>query len=1036
MPNIPQDGLFNTNDISMEDKYAKYAEDLRTYSVFLDGQEKLLIAKEKRVDELIKKYMKERNLSEKKARDLALKAELQRQEDVYKKTSLYERDVYLKRRSYEVELLKKRLDDEEQVLLAGVKSTKKRKKIQDEFESMRQSYIQEQLKYEKELLKTQESIYRVKQKYVDIETRQQNAKKRLDDSKEELNDLKARRDILKEQYKDDLKNRAYLEEEAKIIGRIQEIESQLPKYRKEYYDTTQKKYRSTIQGIKEEREISEEVQQLLGKRAGLKGLKEASQSEVEMYGKILGEAISHYEATKKAYSSGEASADDLAAAKSSLIEAKTGLEDAESTDKIVKSVDSMSHQVVSNLIKINESINSEVEKALHTIKEYQPKVLARLQGTQKSTANQEDTLSTVLNFLTDPIKGLAKKLYNSYDNSRTQKTYLDILTTIRKNIAFSAFVSYEKTLENAVKLIDMGIAYNIEERAFLQTVSDNIVSTFDAFDSNLLRLIRLQQADTTAARMGMEAYVMKILNNMFSDTSYLNDVYDTVSAALIDAQSIMPYYEATSSEFVLQKWFGSLYALGFSDTTIQRIAKGINMLLTGDVQGLANDTAMQTLLAMSASRIETVDFANAMLQGLDSSQINDLMRSMVEYLQEIAKNSDTRVVRSAFNDIFDMSMSDLAAVQNLTASDIEDIYKKLMSYDVAYNEARSQLGELPSRLSLSDMIDNVIANMLFITGEEIAYNPLDYAIYTIASKIEQATGGISLPEIAIFGNEVDLSAYQIEDIIEEAVVFKNLVDTIIPGLRDSMKGGGGIRTSLLGSDWGATQFTSRGKQTLLNVSGTTTGVSLKSSNEQSQSDQNASKAMDIIQEIMSEESSIGVSMDTLNDTLTSIFNENATISDTVFGIKDLLTDIRDGTYSVGTLSVGTFASGTKNAPSGLAIVGENGPELVQLSGGESIFNSTETSNLISSLSTTSSAESYILNSVKISDIDANFENKLKQILNQVLADKSATTNSIFESSDGEDNFKELVRKMLDGRINVHVDNSYFDEFLQKNTYNF
>ena len=65
-------------------------------------------------------------------------------------------------------------------------------------------------------------------------------------------------------------------------------------------------------------------------------------------------------------------------------------------------------------------------------------------------------------------------------------------------------------------------------------MTDKLVTTFNAFDSNLLNLIRLQQADSTAARLGMEASLTKSLNAMFRDTSYLTNSFDNVSQALYE----------------------------------------------------------------------------------------------------------------------------------------------------------------------------------------------------------------------------------------------------------------------------------------------------------------------------------------------------------------------------------------------------------------------------------------------------------------------------------------------------------------------
>ena len=48
-------------------------------------------------------------------------------------------------------------------------------------------------------------------------------------------------------------------------------------------------------------------------------------------------------------------------------------------------------------------------------------------------------------------------------------------------------------------------------------------------------------------------------------------------------------------------------------------------------------------------------------------------------------------------------------------------------------------------------------------------------------------------------------------------------------------------------------------------------------------------------------------------------------------------------------SVPGHASGTPNAAPGIALVGERGPELMMMGGGESIFNATETARMLSGI---------------------------------------------------------------------------------------
>ena len=108
-------------------------------------------------------------------------------------------------------------------------------------------------------------------------------------------------------------------------------------------------------------------------------------------------------------------------------------------------------------------------------------------------------------------------------------------------------------IENLNKFVQSGVAYNLELRSYLATVSDRIATTFDAFDSSLLRIIRIQQADSTKSRLGMEAMLTKFLNAQFENTEYLQQTANSVSNMLIEAESQMGYKGATEFEYVVQK---------------------------------------------------------------------------------------------------------------------------------------------------------------------------------------------------------------------------------------------------------------------------------------------------------------------------------------------------------------------------------------------------------------------------------------------------------------------------------------------------
>lgn len=124
---------------------------------------------------------------------------------------------------------------------------------------------------------------------------------------------------------------------------------------------------------------------------------------------------------------------------------------------------------------------------------------------------------------------------------------------VSKSVGMSPFVKQADIFKNLDAAIEKGIVYNIEQRAFLQTVSENIASTFNAFDSTLLQIIRVQQEDSTASRLGMEAALNQYLNSMYSSTEYLSNVSDQVTSALYEATSLLGAQSSIGFEYQVQK---------------------------------------------------------------------------------------------------------------------------------------------------------------------------------------------------------------------------------------------------------------------------------------------------------------------------------------------------------------------------------------------------------------------------------------------------------------------------------------------------
>lgn len=360
----------------------------------------------------------------------------------------------------------------------------------------------------------------------------------------------------------------------------------------------------------------------------------------------------------------------------------------------------------------------------------------------------------------------------------------NIEKTLTAAVGSNAYIKLQSVMDNVVKATEAGIANNIEQRAFLATVSENIASTFDAFDSNLLRVIRVQQADSTAARLGMEAGLTNFLNNYFSDNSYLNNAFDTVSQNLFEATSQLSAEEAVGVEYQIQKWLGSLYSVGFSDTAISKISQALGYLGSGNISALSSDAAMQNLMVMAMNKAN-LSYGDIMTSGLTASDTNSLLKSMVEYLEEIA-NSDNKVVKSQYAEVFGMTVSDLKAAKNLTSS-ISDITKASMGYTDSISELYYQMGQLDSRISVAGKLQNLYDNVNYSIGTDIASNPAKYALWQITSAIEDLTGGINLPTVGVMGNYVDLNT-TVTNLMRAGIVGASTlgnIGTIITGVNNS-----------------------------------------------------------------------------------------------------------------------------------------------------------------------------------------------------------------------------------------------------------
>ena len=323
---------------------------------------------------------------------------------------------------------------------------------------------------------------------------------------------------------------------------------------------------------------------------------------------------------------------------------------------------------------------------------------------------------------------------------------------IVKNVSFSPFIKQADVVTSLKTLVGKGIAFNVEQRAFLDTISAKIADTFNATDATLVKLVRIQQADTTAARLGMESALTAFLNNMYETTEYMTEAAEGIRASLYEASALMGAKEATAFEYQVQKWMGSLYSVGFSNTS--GLADALGKLASGDISGI-NDGGYGNLLIMAANRAN-LSIAEILADGLDDSETNQLMKAMVEYLGDIYKETkNSKVVAQQFANVYGLTASDLKAAANLAGS-TNVISHNAMTYNSMLTQLNNMANTMWMRTSTGEMMNNLFDNLKYGIANSMANNPALYATYTIASMLDSTVGGIAIPAFSVMGNMVDL----------------------------------------------------------------------------------------------------------------------------------------------------------------------------------------------------------------------------------------------------------------------------------------
>lgn len=420
-----------------------------------------------------------------------------------------------------------------------------------------------------------------------------------------------------------------------------------------------------------------------------------------------------------------------------------------------------------------------------------------LEGLQKTMSALTNKVGNYIDVFNSYSAGISTRLQG------TGRDYKAVTKTLTKQLAVSPWVKQTDVLETISKMVDQGVGYNVEQRAFLETMSDKLVTSFEANTGSLLRIIRLQQADSTIARMGMESLLNKFMNSSFQDTTYLTDSYDTVQEALIEAISQLGRDQGLQFEYVAQKWLGSMYSTGLSSQTVNSLAEGINYLATGDVEGLAGNESIQNLFVTAATRAG-LPYGEMLSKGVSSENLNDLLEEIVKFGQTLSKQ-DNLVVKQSYAKIYGLTLSDMTALAQL-GEDLGYITESIVDYGQAVAETKSQLSSVGSRMATSEIINNVFENVMSTTAKGIAENPALYVTWMVTDIVEQMTGGISIPSIMAFGTGIDLNTTVTQ--LMKNILFGGALLGQIGTIVSSMANGGGLNLDY--AAWSADEYTKRG----------------------------------------------------------------------------------------------------------------------------------------------------------------------------------------------------------------------------------
>ena len=366
----------------------------------------------------------------------------------------------------------------------------------------------------------------------------------------------------------------------------------------------------------------------------------------------------------------------------------------------------------------------------------------------------------------------------------------DISTKITGAAGVSPLVKQSDVTARVASMVSQGIAFNVEQRATLDVLKDKIATTFDAANGTLLRLVRIQQQDTTAGRLGMESALTAFLNNMYETTEYMKTISEGVKTNLEEAMSLMTGESAVGFEYQVQKWLGSMYSVGMSQNAVTGLSGVLGKLAAGQIDAITGG-GQGNLLVMAANQagLSVSDLLN---NGLTANTTNQLMNSMVDYLAKIYEEAgDSKVIQQQMASVYGMTAADLKAAVNLAKS-AGIVARDGLTYSSAMQRLNKMANSMYARTSIGEMMTNMWDNTQYSMAAGIANNPALYALYKAAGLLDNVAGGVEFSVPLVMGSG-SAQTFNVANIMRTAALAGGIFSSI--GAMIAGGGGGGFSGS-------------------------------------------------------------------------------------------------------------------------------------------------------------------------------------------------------------------------------------------------